>query len=234
MGKSLYELLQDEGFTKEAKEDEIRGGVSDGHADSEYPKDQLKKGIKVEMEHTTSKAKAKEITKDHLQEEKEMSGKSKDELEYYDELEDMENSLKEAACGHDRRYPGRRPRKEPLNRPDLSDDGKNPIREGFRKKADEDLKELMSRFSPSMLRSILAGGAGAVVGGVLGAKGGHLAMSVPPTVGRAGELFSGMGPQQKRRVIDMLKELGRSRGAVVGATALGLTGAYIGSRPSLD
>lgn len=43
-------------------------------------KDQLKKGIKVEMEHTTDKAKAKEIALDHLLEF----------ADYYDRLEKVE------------------------------------------------------------------------------------------------------------------------------------------------
>ena len=85
------------GFGKTAK-DMVRGGKADGRKDSEYPKDQLEKGIKVEMEHTNDPALAKEITKDHLEEEKELrSSRNKGPLRYYDELHDMESKLKKQA-----------------------------------------------------------------------------------------------------------------------------------------
>jgi hypothetical protein len=67
--------------------DKIKGGLADGKSDSKYPKDQLKAGIKVEMEHTDDPAKAKEIAKDHLEEGK----------DYYTRLEKMERGMKKSA-----------------------------------------------------------------------------------------------------------------------------------------
>lgn len=55
------------GFRKTAKEI-IKGGKADNKPDSDYDKDQLRKGVKVESEHTNNKAMAKEIAKDHLEE----------------------------------------------------------------------------------------------------------------------------------------------------------------------
>ena len=68
------------GVYKSAKE-MIPGGEAEGKPDSAYPKDQLKKGIKVEMEHTNSRAVAKEIAKDHLEEHKDDPPENK---KYYD------------------------------------------------------------------------------------------------------------------------------------------------------
>jgi hypothetical protein len=65
----------------------IHGGKADGHKDSEYPQDELKKGRKVEREHTTNPAIANEIAKDHLEEDKEKGIKPPN---YYDRLEKVE------------------------------------------------------------------------------------------------------------------------------------------------
>jgi len=64
-------------------EEFIEGGLAEGKPCSEFPKDQILKGVKVEMEHTNDPAIAKEISKDHLVENK----------LYYDYLEDMEKSM---------------------------------------------------------------------------------------------------------------------------------------------
>lgn len=97
MPKSMLELLSEDSFFKDAEE-RIDGGKADDHPDSDYPKDQLEKGTKVEKEHTDSEAEAKEIAKDHLEEEKELNpDKNKDDLEYYDELDNMEEGLKKKA-----------------------------------------------------------------------------------------------------------------------------------------
>lgn len=48
--------------------DAIQGGKADGKPSSEYPADQIRKGIKVEMEHTDDPKKAEEISRDHLEE----------------------------------------------------------------------------------------------------------------------------------------------------------------------
>lgn len=65
--------------------DLIPGGLAD-HVKSGFDPEQLRKGIKVEMEHTNSLAIAKEIAQDHLTEDP----------KYYDHLEEMENKYKKA------------------------------------------------------------------------------------------------------------------------------------------
>ena len=49
-------------------EEQIPGGLSSGKSGSDFDPDQLKKGAKVEMEHTDNEAVAREIAKDHLTE----------------------------------------------------------------------------------------------------------------------------------------------------------------------
>jgi len=66
--------------------DLIPGGLADDKPDRLYAKDQVRKGTKVELEHVDSKAKAKEIAKDHLEEQRE-AGETQD---YYDKLLKME------------------------------------------------------------------------------------------------------------------------------------------------
>ena len=48
--------------------DKIKGGLADNKSPKSFSPHQLKEGIKVEMEHTNSKAIAKEIAMDHLTE----------------------------------------------------------------------------------------------------------------------------------------------------------------------
>jgi len=48
----------------------IKGGLSSGKSPKDFNQDQLKKGIKVEMEHTTNPKIAREIAQDHLVEDK--------------------------------------------------------------------------------------------------------------------------------------------------------------------
>jgi Protein of unknown function (DUF5661) len=54
----------------------ISGGKADYQPDHKFPSEQLEKGMKVEMEHTSNKEIAKEIAKDHLVED----------MRYYDKL----------------------------------------------------------------------------------------------------------------------------------------------------
>lgn len=75
-GEEILGILQDEVFGPEA----IPGGLAKGKADSDFDPAQIEKGIKVELEHTGDKDKAKEIAKDHLMENP----------KYYDYLEKME------------------------------------------------------------------------------------------------------------------------------------------------
>ncbi len=70
-------------FTKNGnlKEDKLPGGKGDNSSNSEFDADELKKGIKHEMEHTDDKEVATEIAKDHLSEDP----------QYYTKLEAIEN-----------------------------------------------------------------------------------------------------------------------------------------------
>ena len=72
----------------------IIGGKADGRKDDEFSKDQLLKGISVELEHTNDPWIAKEITKDHLVEEAEIKGIDPRDSVYYDYLERMESAWK--------------------------------------------------------------------------------------------------------------------------------------------
>ena len=66
--------------------DQISGGLSDAKPDDQFDLEEVEKGVKVEMEHTNDKDKAREIAKDHLAENK----------DYYKKLDIMEKSeLKE-------------------------------------------------------------------------------------------------------------------------------------------
>jgi hypothetical protein len=88
----VKELRDKVGLDKIASEEKIHGGLGDGNPDSRYDKDQLEKGIKVELEHTNDPKKAKEVVKDHLEETKDFKGGKG--AKYYDKLEDMEDDVK--------------------------------------------------------------------------------------------------------------------------------------------
>lgn len=62
-------------------EDKVPGGKGDNAPDSKFDAEELKKGIKHEMEHTDDKEVATEIAKDHLSEDP----------QYYTKLEAMED-----------------------------------------------------------------------------------------------------------------------------------------------
>lgn len=83
-------------LTKLAKE-QLRGGKGDGKDDDDFCPVEMRKGMKVEREHTKNKSKAKEIVRDHLTERPdyykklkkagladELKGKSKKEAEKED------------------------------------------------------------------------------------------------------------------------------------------------------
>ncbi len=74
--EKILSLVQDEVRGSE----EIPGGLAKGKPDSDFDSAQIEKGIKVELEHTGDKDKAREIAKDHLMENP----------KYYDYLEEME------------------------------------------------------------------------------------------------------------------------------------------------
>lgn len=65
------------------KAESIPGGLAAGKKPEDFDQRQLKMGIKVELEHTPDKAKAREIAMDHLTEDP----------NYYDKLEGMESKL---------------------------------------------------------------------------------------------------------------------------------------------
>jgi hypothetical protein len=74
--EKILALVQDEIRGPEA----IPGGLAKGRPDSDFDPAQIEKGIKVELEHTGDKEKAREIAKDHLTEIP----------DYYDRLDKME------------------------------------------------------------------------------------------------------------------------------------------------
>jgi len=81
---SIYKISKDElDYSRQKQKEFIKGGLSSGMPDSMFDKRQLEKGIKVELEHTPNRNIAKEITKDHLSENK----------LYYNYLEDMEKKM---------------------------------------------------------------------------------------------------------------------------------------------
>jgi hypothetical protein len=63
-----------------AHKDVIKGGLADKKDPKDLPSDQLRMGKKVEQEHTSNKALAREIAMDHLVEDK----------HYYTKLKKME------------------------------------------------------------------------------------------------------------------------------------------------
>ena len=74
----------------------IPGGLADGKQPKDYPAKQMRKGIKVEMEHTSDPEIAAEITMDHVEEDK----------KYYDKLEKMEAPTHLKAAGMGRKLMG--------------------------------------------------------------------------------------------------------------------------------
>jgi hypothetical protein len=73
------------------EKDEIPGGFAESQPDEKYDKEQLGKGIGVEMEHTEDWKVSKEIAKDHLEESKDFkSGRGG---KYYDKLDKNEKEI---------------------------------------------------------------------------------------------------------------------------------------------
>lgn len=100
--------------------------------------------------------------------------------------------------------------------------------EGFEKAADE------TRTSPALVRAAIAGGAGTAIGGISGREIGGLVSRIPPAPWtRAGEIIKALPTPQKKQVQEVIESLGRSRGALTGAAALGLLGVYLGAKPSI-
>lgn len=100
-------MFSDESKEYKIKEEILKGGISDNksimdlakkhskskvgqHLMTNFLKKQLEKGIKVEMEHTNNKSKAKEIAMDHLSEKP----------DYYDRLEKIESNESKSARYH--------------------------------------------------------------------------------------------------------------------------------------
>jgi len=88
---------QPEGFEGEViKAEKLEGGDADNKADSKYDANQLEMGIKHEMEHTDDKAVAKEIAKDHLEEN----------AKYYTDLKKIEKAkyIRKIGTGPNAKY----------------------------------------------------------------------------------------------------------------------------------
>ena len=73
----------------DAHVDKIPGGLADNKRPSDFSSDALKKGAKVESEHTTDKSIAQEIAMDHLSEDP----------KYYDKLQKMEKKAAKLSGG---------------------------------------------------------------------------------------------------------------------------------------
>jgi len=100
--KELRDMVGIDSLEKVAsgEKDEIPGGYADNKSDEKYDKEQLGKGIGVEMEHTDDWEVAKEISKDHLEESKDFKdGKGG---KYYDKLLENEKKIEEET-GHKKR-----------------------------------------------------------------------------------------------------------------------------------
>jgi len=78
---------------KSDNKEQMFGGKGDFRPDTDFDAEQLRAGIKVEMEHTKDRDKAKEIAKDHLSESKDYYRKLKT---MEDKLEDTNKSLQRA------------------------------------------------------------------------------------------------------------------------------------------
>ena len=63
-----FRLLEQRRFNLLEREDKVPGGKADDSDPSEFDQKQLKMGIKVEREHTSSDDLAREIAMDHLKE----------------------------------------------------------------------------------------------------------------------------------------------------------------------
>lgn len=86
--------LSKQSFQRIAK-DRLPGGLADDKKPSDFEKDQLEKGVDVEMEHTDDPEIAKEIAMDHLEESKDLKDNKKPEdKKYYNELDKMEENIK--------------------------------------------------------------------------------------------------------------------------------------------
>ena len=75
---SFLSLNSERGWT-----DQLKGGLADKRKPSDFNQRALKKGIKIEMEHTSSRKIATEIAMDHLEEHP----------NYYDVLPEAEREM---------------------------------------------------------------------------------------------------------------------------------------------
>ena len=73
----IMKVLKTKTLIAEKHEDKLPGGLADDKDPKDFDKDQLEKGIKVEMEHVDDRDLAREIAMDHLMEDS----------KYYDNLE---------------------------------------------------------------------------------------------------------------------------------------------------
>lgn len=135
--KALPEVVKQASF-KLAFEQAISGGKADEASPSDFNQSEIRKGVKVEQEHTNDKDMAKEIAMDHLEEFP----------HYYTELLKMEDNLKkeekmnkEARCwdGYEP-VPGKKA---------YSEDSCRKKKTGLDKKAEEDKPESKPLYKPT-------------------------------------------------------------------------------------
>jgi len=88
-GEKILSIVQEEVQGTE----KIPGGLAAGKSDADFDSEQLEKGVKVELEHSGDVELAKEISRDHLEENP----------KYYDYLEEMEEKADKELKGEKRK-----------------------------------------------------------------------------------------------------------------------------------
>ena len=142
--------------------DLIHGGKADGKPASDFPQDQVAKGMKVEREHTNNPTMAREIASDHLTEDK----------KYYTHLKEMEDKYVEKKAfwnGFEKRA-GLSGIKDFFKNVNESADNINKFTEGARK-SEEIFRKTIPNLEKGMgrgLKYLKRGGLGAL--GIYGAS----------------------------------------------------------------
>lgn len=172
-------------------------------------------------------------------------------------IDGFEKKAKDTAeYAHERRFPGRRPRQSPMNRPDLSDEGKRPIRKGqgpvWQEKKGMSFIDGFEKAAKETSTSdkVKRVGAGALVGGVLGGAAGSASGAMAGALGETvrtspstHRLIAKAIPSSEAK--KMMKQIAKSRnipreamrgaahggiyGGLLGAAGLG-TAAYMANR----
>lgn len=139
------------------RKDRLPGGLGDEKTREDFDSEQVDKGIKVEMEHTTDPDIALEISLDHLSEDP----------EYYDKLEKIEpdharaaakdpkiDAMREQVEDLDRTVDQLKRRQEALTGPEVDPQTAEAIRNSIQRRIDavnEDKSELQAAIQEKMM-----------------------------------------------------------------------------------